>query len=526
MEQRQIQNPILPLGEYVPDGEPHVFGERVYLFGSHDGEGADRYCSMGDYVGWSAPVTDLTDWRCDGVLYRATQDPHARPGLDDLYAPDVVRGNDGRYYLYYVLSGPGGEGFDSQLSVAVCDSPAGAYEYLGIVRNADGTPFKEYIVSDPGLLNDDGTVRLYYGWSLSSGAAAAHRPGSPVVNARDVPREQLMQGMSFLFKRTREELERYPHPYMGANHVVLDDDMLTVRSEVARVVPGEFDAIDTSFEGHAFYEAASIRKIGATYYFIYSSQLSHELCYATSAYPDRDFVFGGTIISNGDVGLGGRLAADRLNMTANNHGSIEQINGAWYVFYHRQTHNSTFSRQACAEPITINADGSIDQVPCTTQGLHGAPLLVDREYPAAFACAITNGRMPHATNRVVGDDIPFITHEHDGATAGATTRFITNIADGTRVGYREFAFDGPTRLTLTTRGAAGRFVVSSDGGSDDVDDHRFGEVAVPASHEWVSTSVVIATGGPSALWLRFVAGGASAVDGRSDLLAISLRRAG
>lgn len=29
-------NPILPLTEYIPDGEPHVFGSRVYLYGSHD----------------------------------------------------------------------------------------------------------------------------------------------------------------------------------------------------------------------------------------------------------------------------------------------------------------------------------------------------------------------------------------------------------------------------------------------------------------------------------------------------------
>ena len=28
---KQIFNPILPLGEYVPDGEPHVFDGRVYL---------------------------------------------------------------------------------------------------------------------------------------------------------------------------------------------------------------------------------------------------------------------------------------------------------------------------------------------------------------------------------------------------------------------------------------------------------------------------------------------------------------
>ena len=35
----QIFNPFLPLNKYIPDGEPHIFGDRIYLFGSHDKEG-------------------------------------------------------------------------------------------------------------------------------------------------------------------------------------------------------------------------------------------------------------------------------------------------------------------------------------------------------------------------------------------------------------------------------------------------------------------------------------------------------
>lgn len=87
-------NPFLPLWEYTPDGEPHIFGDRIYLFGSHDTEGGDRYCSKGDYVGWSAQLDDLSDWRYEGVMYTAEQDPHTRPGVTDLYAPDVVQSKD------------------------------------------------------------------------------------------------------------------------------------------------------------------------------------------------------------------------------------------------------------------------------------------------------------------------------------------------------------------------------------------------------------------------------------------------
>ena len=69
-------NPYMPLWEHVPDGEPRVFThngeERVYVYGSHDTERAE-YCGR-DYVVWSAPVTDLTDWKCHGTCYKAEDD--------------------------------------------------------------------------------------------------------------------------------------------------------------------------------------------------------------------------------------------------------------------------------------------------------------------------------------------------------------------------------------------------------------------------------------------------------------------
>ena len=77
-------NPYMPFWEHVPDGEPRVFeykGEkRVYLYGSHDTVKTE-YCGP-DQVVWSAPVDDLTNWKCHGVCYTATDG-----GI--LYAPDV-----------------------------------------------------------------------------------------------------------------------------------------------------------------------------------------------------------------------------------------------------------------------------------------------------------------------------------------------------------------------------------------------------------------------------------------------------
>ena len=86
---KQVYNPFLPIYECVPDGEPHVFGDRVYLYGSHDKEGGETFCML-DYTTYSAPVTDLSDWRCEGTIYRADQDPAYPTDRKFMYAPDVV----------------------------------------------------------------------------------------------------------------------------------------------------------------------------------------------------------------------------------------------------------------------------------------------------------------------------------------------------------------------------------------------------------------------------------------------------
>ena len=479
---KQIYNPFLPLNEYIPDGEPHVFGDRVYLFGSHDKEGGDAYCML-DYAGYSAPVADLKDWKYEGIIYKAEQDPDYSDERKYMYAPDVVQGNDGRYYLYYCLVGG-----EDCISVAVCDTPAGKYDYHGKVQNPDGSRLSRFVPGDPAVINDNGIIRLYYGWAL----AVPEDRISAV--SKEAFREQLIQAQMMLFKKSREEIESEPEGVMGANTVTLQDDMLTLSSESVRILPGQFAAKGTSFEGHAFYEASSIRKIGQTYYFIYSSQWNHELCYATSKYPDKDFVYGGTIISNGDIGFRGRRPEARLNLTGTNHGSIEWIHGNWYVFYHRSTHATDFSRQACAEPIRILPDGTIPQVEMTSCGLNGGPLIPEGEYPAVIACNITNGNMPHIQFEKIASGVPNVTHSGD-------ERYITEIRDQTVIGYKYFKFDGPVRLILKVRGTGEGTLLISDG------DQALGALKVHPAKAWAEISAVIEKSGVAPLFLTYQGSG-------------------
>ena len=484
MTKKQAVNPYLPLNQYVPDGEPHVFGDRVYVYGSHDQEGGDAFCVL-DYEVFSALVDDLGNWQSEGIAYRKVQDPDHSEKYRDMYAPDAVRGNDGKYYLYYAFAGGC---FTGPIHVAVSDKPGGPFEYHGSVRNADGSVFNQNITFDPAVINDDGVIRMYYGWSL--GIDPQQLP--PQMN--ETFQKKLVQVQMMMFEKTEEEVRNTPEGIMGANVVELEDDMLTVKGEPKRIAPGQFGAAGTSFEGHAFYEGSSIRKVNDTYYFIYSSQWNHELCYATSKYPDRDFVYGGVIISNGDIGYQGRKAEDRLAATGNNHGSIECINGEWYIFYHRQTHKTTFSRQGCAEKIEILSDGSIPQVEMTSCGLNGGPLKAEGTYPAAIACNLTNGAMPHIKQNEIEEGIPYITHEGE-------EHFITDITDGTMIGYKYFDFNQETILELAVRGeGGGRFEVYAD-------EEKVGEIALNQSAEWTKVSTRIPDVGVRALYLKYVGAG-------------------
>lgn len=443
---KQAFNPFLPLNEYIPDGEPHVFGDRVYHYGSHDREGGWTFC-MDDYVVYSAPIDDLADWCCEGVSYRAEQDPDYSE-YKYMYAPDVVCGNDGRYYLYYCMAGEYGYGgYSRPISVAVSDKPAGPFEYLGHVKYPDGSVMMKYVCFDPAVMNDNGTIRLYYGTQYDYEEREDFDTNPEYL--------EIETGM---FGKTREQILEYrKHPEScpsgdpndkdsinGAVMAVLEDDMLTVKEAPHHIIP--YKVKGTSFEAHPFFEGSSMRKVGDTYYFIYSSWQNHELCYATSKYPDRDFVFRGTVVSNGDVGYNGRTVKEKTNMTGTTHGSIIEINGQWYVFYHRLTHKSDYSRQACAEKISIDKDGSVKQVEVTSCGLNSGPLEAKSgcRYPAVIACNLTNGHMPHGSNSVYQTEFPNVTNIGED-------RFIAEIEDGTLIGYKYFNFENVNTVSVTAR---------------------------------------------------------------------------
>lgn len=417
----QAFNPYLPSWEYIPDGEPHLFDGRLYIYGSHDRFNGTHYC-MNDYVCWSAPAADLSEWCYEGVIYRPEQDPNFNVYPNPfkgtrhcLYAPDVTKGPDGRYYLYYALD------FAGVISVAAADNPAGPFEFFGDVHHKDGTLYGkragDEFAFDPAVFtDDDGKVWLYSGF------------GSAEICRR-------------LGNETTET---------GCDCIELEPDMITIRTEPVKIIPGRANGKGSPFEGHEFYEASSMRKFDGKYYFIYSSMLSHELAYAVSEEgPDRGFVYGGPLHSNGNIGYGDCHEAQCY--WGNNHGSIERVAGKFYVFGHRQTNYHEFSRQGVAEEIRMDENGRFEMAEMTSCGLNGGPLNGSGTYEARIACVLKAKEGACKINKIKNKDLhPSFTQTGEDRMSDPD-QYICNLNDGSTAGFKYFKFENQTEITVRVK---------------------------------------------------------------------------
>lgn len=373
-----MANPYLPSWEYIPDGEPRVFGDRVYVYGSHDRKDSIDFCDYKLKV-WSAPLSNLNQWTCHGDVFR-TRDGIDRPSDVDwtdnlLFAPDVVE-REGKYYLYAYIVGAKG-------CVGVSNRPEGPFRLLSRYEYNVEKHYDDGTFIDPGVLvDDDGRVYVYCG-------------------------------------------------YQGSYMCELKDNMY-------EMVDGTYqtDIIPVE-EPHRFFEACSPRKVGDTYYMIYSPQTGSRLDYATSKSPTGPFEYRGTIVDNGVDYPGG-----------NNHGSICNINGQWYIFYHRMTNGTIMSRRGCVEKIEILPDGTIPQVEMTSLGFEDYlnPYAVTA---AETACVLKGGC--------------FITE------LNIFERVITNITSGNVMGWKYFDFGEDessktmqVRMKIRGMGSRGRIRILID----------------------------------------------------------------
>ena len=488
-------NPYLPLWEHIPDGEPYVFDDpdqpgrqRVYIYGSHDSRITD-YCGR-ELVVWSAPTDSLHQWRYDGVILRVDRNANDElldsAGLADvLFAPDVTMVEDSTgqktYYLYPNDQHGGRNGL-----VAKSNRPDGPFTVCNWSEK-DPNATEGVLAFDPAVMvDDDGRVYGYWGFGHSMAAEL-----DPKTMATVKPGTKVVDGM----------------------------------------IPGYQEQPGNEFR---FFEASSIRKIKDKYVFIYSRwtangeyglpESNYTLAYAYGDHPLGPWTYGGTIIDGRGREIseqGDTIASATVN--GNTHGSICEIGGQWYVFYHRQCGLDEFSRQAMVAPITVKVEEGaggkveISEGEYTSEGFALEGLDPLERHSAGIACWYTGPKPAEhnwpkkifygsyvatsygTTDRAISKEA-LESQEKYGAPYDLqyNTNYVVNNTAGSIVGYKYFNFtetngedDLQLLLRLTPEGVDGTITVMADRPWESQGGVKVGSFDLKADMPKTSTEVAI-----------------------------------
>jgi hypothetical protein len=228
----------------------------------------------------------------------------------------------------------------------------------------------------PDCMYKNGTYYLYYCLSSAQnneGVATSKFPTGPFINGKVIN----LKGMDQIDPCVFMDDDGQAYLIWGqfsAKVAKLKPDMTEIDSSTIK------DSVVTEKE-HYFHEGGYMIKHNGIYYFIYTDMQRANMptCigYSTSKSPFGPFKYGGIIVDNNHCDPG----------VWNNHGSVVEMKGKWYVFYHRSTHDSYSMRKTCIEPITFNTNGSIDEVEMTSQGT-GDPLNAFSEIGADRTCLL------------------------------------------------------------------------------------------------------------------------------------------
>ena len=448
-----VGNPYMPLWEHIPDGEPYVFEDpdnpgqqRVYVYGSHD-DLKTAYCGR-DQVVWSASVDDLNHWRYDGVILVVDKNAKGEPfdsaqTADVLFAPDVTMTTDSTGKKTYWLFPNDQTGYRNGL-IAKSDRPDGPFEVCN--WNAeDPTKVDGIYGFDPAVfVDDDGRIYGYWGFGHSMAAEI-----DPATMCTVKPGTKMVDGMIGGFQEA----------------------------------PNDF----------RFFEASSIRKIKDKYVFIYSRftkegefglpTTNYTLAYAYSDQPLGPWTYGGTIIDarGRDINEQGDTIASGV-VSGNTHGSICEINGQWYVFYHRQTGTDEYARQAMVAPIEVKvqegAGGKVEisEGELTSEGFSLNGLDPLERHSAGIACWLTGPKVAvheWPNNIFYGSYVEAAygteTNFDEPYDLKNNTNRVLNNTDGSIVGYKYFNFDGAQgkkdislSLRLIPEGVDGTITIMAD----------------------------------------------------------------
>lgn len=321
-------NPVIP--GYFADPTIKKFGDTYYMYATTDGSGA----GFGPAQVWTSK--DFVNW---------TLMPMNWPDSHWIWAPDVIRHTDGRYYYFYCQP--------CIIHCGVSETPRGPWK--NILGESEAVLVPDRFVTNAITLDgqtfvdDDGSVYLYWGtWGIYKGFGCGAGKMTP-------------------------DLKGFTETWLIPNTEAVD-----------------------------FFEAPFVLKRNGIYYFMYSSGSCHDhtyrVQYATSDHPLGPYEYKGCILETNEDGT----------VHGPGHHSILKEGDDYYIVYHRHDNphsNRGFHRQLCMDKMEFEADGSIRKVIPTHEGVGAlAPSVVKSENLAlgagvrASSCYDDNFRAEYAVD--------------------------------------------------------------------------------------------------------------------------------
>lgn len=447
-------NPLLPSWEHIPDPEPQVYWSkadnewRCYLYGSHDDTGIGS-CGF-DYLLYSAPVYDLSDWRYEGVYLTVKGEdgkPKATSGATvGLFAPDCAY--DVNTDTYWMISNE----FNAYSVLRVADNPCGPWP-----ENEGEWYISVKAAYDPSIWIDrDGTIyiagscmkQVYNTYPQIEAAVAAdgYQSGMSHIAVlyqlkRDLSDGDGIEAISWLPTEERVYTPIYEGPSLQG-----------WVDELGRYV--------------YFYVSYDVQSDGTWYNcglgWMWTDDLMNGAWHygengVDETYPELDYVISGNrgnIVSDTSGRYTRDLATGELICTefptytyGNNHGGLAKINGKWYFFGHRQTQRTAYSRHTVAGEVQLYMDGDtpvITPFEYTSSGIAGsipAYQAIDA-YRAVWLTPAADHYAPATENNNVHTDCedndPYIVATRDENATHAT--YVDELKSGGVVGFKYLDF--------------------------------------------------------------------------------------
>jgi len=222
----------------------------------------------------------------------------------------------------------------------------------------------------PSAVSNNNIVYLYFANGAGTiGVTTSSVPSGPFNDARgsplisgstpgaSTPTQWLFDPCAFI------DDDGTPYVYFGGQYPT-NARVIRLGANLTSVAGSAMPVFATNF-----FEASYMHKRGGIYYFTYCNrfEVGAAIYCETNSNPTNGFVPEGVVLPNPPT-----------NVFNNNHQAIVGYQGNWYIAYHNRSvakqnglsdSDAVYKRSLCLDKVNYNANGSMQQVTATTDGL-------------------------------------------------------------------------------------------------------------------------------------------------------------